>query len=95
MTITKGVSAFKHPQKHAFEFQTLAGTIPAFIVLLIFYAPVHGVGLTIDKTYYLLTKQSLIKPTKLKGSGHYWQLLKITIIIKPFLITSNGERLKV
>ena len=28
-----------------------------------------------------------------KGSGHYWWLLKIIIIIKPFLITSKGERL--
>ena len=27
------------------------------------------------------------------GSGHYWLLLKIIIIIKPFLIKSNGERL--
>ena len=28
-----------------------------------------------------------------KGSGHYWLFLKIIIIIKPFLIISNGERL--
>ena len=29
----------------------------------------------------------------LKGSGHYWRLLKIIISIKPYLVTSNGERL--
>ena len=29
----------------------------------------------------------------LKAIGHYRQLLKIIIVIKPFLITSNGERL--
>ena len=28
-----------------------------------------------------------------KGSGHYWLLLKLIISIKPFLVTSNGERL--
>ena len=27
----------------------------------------------------------------LKGSGHYWLLLQITISTKPFLVTSNGE----
>ena len=32
-------------------------------------------------------------PTVLKGSGHYWKLLKIIISIKPYLVTSNGERL--
>ena len=33
----------------------------------------------------------------LKGSGHYWQLLKIIISIKPYLATttSYGERLMV
>ena len=29
----------------------------------------------------------------LKGSGHYWYLLKIIIIIKTYLVTSNGELL--
>ena len=29
----------------------------------------------------------------LKGSGHYWKLLKIVISIKPFLVASNGELL--
>ena len=28
-----------------------------------------------------------------KGSGNYWYLLKIIISIKPYLVTSNGERL--
>ena len=30
---------------------------------------------------------------EVQGSGHYWWLLKIIIITKPFLIMSNGERL--
>ena len=30
-----------------------------------------------------------------KGSGHYWLLLKIIISIKPLLVMSNGERLMV
>ena len=29
----------------------------------------------------------------LKGSGHYWLLLKIIITIKPEFVTSNGEKL--
>ena len=32
---------------------------------------------------------------RFKGSGHYWYLLKIIISIKPYLVTSNGERLMV
>ena len=28
-----------------------------------------------------------------KGSGHYWQLLKILIGIKPYLVTSNEKQL--
>ena len=31
----------------------------------------------------------------IKGSGHYWELLKVFISIKPYLVTSNGERLMV
>ena len=31
----------------------------------------------------------------IKGSGHYWYLLKIVISIKPYLVKSNGERLVV
>ena len=33
----------------------------------------------------------LVKNSQLKGSRHYWYLLKIIIIIKPDLVTSNGE----
>ena len=29
----------------------------------------------------------------IKGSGHYWYLVKLIISIKPQLVTSNGERL--
>ena len=29
----------------------------------------------------------------IKGSGHYWLLLKIIIGIKPYLVKSNGELL--
>ena len=29
----------------------------------------------------------------IKDSGHYWQLLKLITIVKPFLITCNRERL--
>ena len=37
----------------------------------------------------------MVLPQTFKGSGHYWLLLKIFISIKPFLWTSNGERLMV
>ena len=33
--------------------------------------------------------------SELKGSGHFWQLLKIIIGTKPYLVMSNGERLVV
>ena len=36
-----------------------------------------------------------LRNINVKGSGHYWKLLKIIISIEPLLVTSNGERLMV
>ena len=40
--------------------------------------------------FHIPLKQLLI--FLFKGSGHYWELLKKVIIIKPFLIMSYGEK---
>ena len=32
---------------------------------------------------------------EVEGSGHYWYLLKISVSIKPYLVTSDGELLMV
>ena len=48
----------------------------------------------ISKTIFIKGKTKYyLRNIYFKGSGHYWWLLKIIIIIKPFLTTSNGERL--
>ena len=40
-----------------------------------------------------MTRYQIIHWKQFKGSWHYWLLLKIFISIKPYLVTSNGERL--
>ena len=42
--------------------------------------------ITLSNVYYV---------RRFKGSGHYWQLLKIIISIRPVLVTSNGQLLVV
>ena len=63
----------------------------------LYEAMVKTAGIRTHDTLGFYTQNTKVLQCRhiLKGSGHYWQLLKIMIIIKPFLITSNGERLTV
>ena len=47
------------------------------------------------RPYKLLKQYLYLVILHFKDSGHYWQVLKIIISIKPFLVTSNGEWLMV
>ena len=41
----------------------------------------------------LMYELILMLSVSIKGSGHYWKLLKMYICIKPYLVTINGELL--
>ena len=53
------------------------------------------VGQNNDVTPGVFCQPEILAPSLeiFKGSGHYWQLLKIITSIKPSRVTSYGERL--